>query len=59
MKAVNTYTPKLTNEQMNQRFLLEIEKVKELYCSSSTAQAEGGRVALDKLRNKILTGNYE
>lgn len=58
-KAVNTYTPKLTNEQMKQRFLIEIEKVKEAFCSSSTPQAEGGRIALDKLKNKILTGNYE
>ena len=58
-KATNTYTPKLTNEQMKQRFLIEIEKVKELFCSSSTPQAEGGRIALDKLRNKLLTGNYE
>ena len=58
-QAVNTYTPKMTNEQMKQRFLIEIEKVKEAFCSSSTPQAEGGRIALDKLKNKILTGNYE
>lgn len=58
-QATNTYTPKMTNEQMKQRFLIEIEKVKELYCSANTPQAEGGRIALDKLRNKILTGNYE
>jgi hypothetical protein len=58
-KASNKFTPKKTAEQMKEDFLQEIENVMQRYCSGTNPYAEGGRIALTKLKSKILTGNYD
>jgi len=58
-KASNKFTPKKTAEQIKEDFLQEIEEVMHRYCSGTNTHAEGGRIALTKLKKKILTGNYD
>ena len=49
----NVYKIQKSPEDVVESVLYEIERIKDLYCNGNTPQAEGGRIVLDRLIERI------
>ena len=53
----NNYKVKKTADQVLADVLLEIDKIKGEYCIGNNDFSEGGRIVLERLKNKLTEGN--
>ena len=52
----NNYKVKKTADQVLAAVILEIDKIKGEYCIGNNDFSQGGRIVLDRLKNKLTEG---